>query len=186
MEPRELLELLLVASKLKDTTRHCYTAKGKQESVAEHSWMMTLMAYFMENEFPNADMNKVIKMCIIHDLGEVFIDDIPTFDKNEDDEKNESNLLMKWIATFPKKYESEMTSLFIEMKEQKTLEAKIYKAIDSLEALIQHDISDLNTWTLYEREFNVTYADDRVQFSKYLKALREEIRSDTIKKIKGE
>ena len=83
MEARKLLDILLVAERLKDTTRHCYTAKGRHESVAEHSWMMTLMAFFMRDEFPNVDMDKVMRMCIIHDLGECFTGDIPTFEKNE-------------------------------------------------------------------------------------------------------
>ena len=47
MEARELLTALSVAERLKDATRHCYTKKGRHESVAEHSWMMTLMAFFM-------------------------------------------------------------------------------------------------------------------------------------------
>ena len=81
MEARKLLDALLVAEKLKDETRHCYTSKGRHESVAEHSWMMTLMAYFMKDEFPEANMDKVIQMCIIHDLGEAFTGDIPTFEK---------------------------------------------------------------------------------------------------------
>ena len=59
MEVKELLKALTVVERLKDTTRHCYTSKGRRESVAEHSWMMTLMAFFMkidistwsENEF---------------------------------------------------------------------------------------------------------------------------------------
>ena len=36
-----------IAERLKDETRHCYTAKGRHESVAEHSWMMTLIAFFI-------------------------------------------------------------------------------------------------------------------------------------------
>lgn len=48
MESRKLLETLNVAERLKDTTRHCYTRNGRHESVAEHSWMMTLMAFFMK------------------------------------------------------------------------------------------------------------------------------------------
>ena len=62
-------------------------------------------------------------------------------------------------------------------------EAKIYKAIDGLEALIQHNISDLSTWIPREYELNKTYADDKVAFSDYLKELREEVRKDTLKKI---
>ena len=69
------------------------------------------------------------------------------------------------------------------MAEKQTIEAKIYKAIDSLEALIQHNFSDISTWSENEFKLNLTYADDRVGFSKYLSDLREEIRQDTMKKI---
>ena len=65
MEPRKLLEILDVAERLKDATRHCYTSNGRHESVAEHCWMMTLMAFFLREEFPDVDMNKVIEMCIL-------------------------------------------------------------------------------------------------------------------------
>ena len=76
MEARKLLDALHVAEKLKDETRHCTTTKGAPENVASHSWRMALMAYFMTDEFPALDMDKVIKMCLIHDLGECFTGDI--------------------------------------------------------------------------------------------------------------
>lgn len=183
MEARKLLEALSVAERLKDATRHCYTRNGRHESVAEHSWMMTLMAFLIRDEFPEADMDKVIRMCIIHDLGEAFTGDIPTFEKSEENENTEENLLYKWLKTLPEPQRIEMTSLFEEMKKRETTEAKIYKAIDSLEALIQHNISDLSTWIPMEYELNITYADDKVAFSEYLTKLREEIRSDTLAKI---
>lgn len=183
MEARELLNALLVAERLKDTTRHCYTAKGRHESVAEHSWMMTLMAYFMKDEFPEVDMNKVIQMCIIHDLGECFTGDIPTFDKTQSNEETEENLLYSWVKSLPENYANEMIALYEEMTERKTIEAKIYKAIDGLEALIQHNISDLSTWIPKEYELNKTYAYDKVEFSDYLKELRDEIKKDTLEKI---
>ena len=183
MEARSLLEALSVAERLKDATRHCYTRNGRHESVAEHSWMMTLMAFFMRDEFPEADMDKVIKMCIIHDLGEAFTGDIPTFDKTEAHEKTEEKLLNEWVDSLPENYRAEMTALYTEMAKRETPEAKIYKAIDSLEALIQHNISDLSTWIPREYELNMTYADDKVSFSEYLTKLREEIRQDTLKKL---
>lgn len=185
MKTRELLSALTIAERLKDTTRHCYTSKGRHESVAEHSWMMTMMAFFMKNEFPEADMNKVIEMCIIHDLGECFTGDIPTFMKNEAHEDTEKNLLLNWGQSLPEKTKQEMMDLYAEMEERKTLEAQIYKAIDSLEALIQHNFSDLATWSKNEFELNLKYADDRVDFSEYLTRLREDIRKDTICKIKN-
>ena len=183
MEPRTLLDALSVAERLKDNTRHCYTAKGRHESVAEHSWMMTLIAFFIKDEFPEADMDKVIKMCIIHDLGEAFTGDIPTFEKTEGNEQTEEELLYAWVRTLPSNVADEMFVLYDEMDKRETLEAKIYKAIDGLEALIQHNISDLSTWIPKEYELNKTYADDKVVFSEYLKALREEIRKDTLEKI---
>lgn len=183
MEARKLLEALSVAERLKDATRHCYTRNGRHESVAEHSWMMTLMAFLIRDEFPEADMDKVIRMCIIHDLGEAFTGDIPTFEKTEENENTEEDLLYKWLKTLPEPQRIEMTSLFEEMKKRETTEAKIYKAIDSLEALIQHNISELSTWIPMEYELNKTYADDKVAFSEYLTKLREEIRSDTLAKI---
>ena len=76
-----------------------------------------------------------------------------------------------------------MKDLYEEMAKRETIEAKIYKAIDSVEALVQHNISDLSTWIPREYELNKTYADDKVAFSEYLKGLREEIRKDTLKKI---
>ena len=183
MKARELLEALQIAERLKDATRHCYTKNGRHESVAEHSWMMTLMAYFMKDEFPEVDMDKVVRMCIIHDLGECFTGDIPTFDKTAVDEENEETLLYSWVRTLPENYANEMIALYEEMAERKTIESKIYKAIDGLEALIQHNISDLSTWIPKEYELNKTYADDKVAFSEYLTELREEIRKDTMKKI---
>ena len=185
MEARKLLEALSVAERLKDATRHCYTRNGRHESVAEHSWMMTLMAFFVKDEFPEADMDKVIKMCIIHDLGEAFTGDIPTFEKTEANEKTEEKLLHEWVETLPENYRTEMTALYEEMAKRETIEAKIYKAIDGLEALIQHNISDLSTWIPREYDLNMTYADDKVAFSEYLKGLREEVRRDTLAKLGG-
>ena len=183
MEVRKLIDALSVAERLKDATRHCYTKNGRHESVAEHSWMMTLMAFFIKDEFPEVDMDKVIKMCIIHDLGEAFTGDIPAFEKTAANEQKEEELLYNWVKNLPENYAAEMIDLYDEMAKRETVEAKIYKAIDGLEAVIQHNISDLSTWLPKEYEFNKTYADDKVAFSEYLSELREEIRKDTLKKI---
>ena len=183
MNARELLNALTVAERLKDTTRHCYTSKNRHESVAEHSWMVTLMAFFLKDEFPEADMNKIIQMCIIHDLGECFTGDIPAFDKTNAQRDEEESLLNSWVKSLSEPTRSEMLALYKEMEEKQTLEARIFKALDGLEALIQHNLSDLSTWSDNEFSFNLTYAEDRVAFSDYLTILRAEIKQDMIKKI---
>ena len=93
MKPENLLEMLHTAGKLKDTTRHCYTPGGRHESVAEHSWRLALMAFWLRDEFPELDMNRVVQMCLIHDLGEAFTGDIPVFNKTEADEIREEQQL---------------------------------------------------------------------------------------------
>ena len=183
MNPRTLLDILTVAERLKDTTRHCYTSKGRHESVAEHSWMMTLMSFFLRDEFPDADMDKVTRMCIIHDLGECFTGDIPTFDKTAAHEATEENLLNNWVSSLPQPYRDEMTALYAEMAARETIEAKIYKAIDSMEAVFQHNLSDISTWIPHEYQLNQTYGADKAAFSPYLTQLREELKKDTLRKI---
>ena len=183
MKPDDLLNAMHVAERLKDTPRHCYTSGGRRESVAEHSWRMTLMAYFVSDEFPEADMEKVYKMCLIHDLGECFTGDIPVFKKQTSDESREEALLYQWVDTLPEPFRAEMRALYEEMAARQTLKAKIYKAMDSLEAVIQHNESDIATWEPHEYELNRTYAYDRVAFSDYLQNLRAAIRQDTEKKI---
>ena len=186
MEARIFLEVLGVAERLKDATRHCYTKNGRHESVAEHSWMMTLMAYFMKDEFPEADIDKVIKMCLIHDIGEAFTGDIPAFDKTSADEETEKKLLFDWVDDLPTPYNTEMMALYREMEEQQTLEAKLFKALDGLEAVIQHNEADLSTWSDNEYEVNLTYAEDKCEFSPYLRNLRSVIKEETLDKINRE
>lgn len=183
MEPEKLIETLAVAERLKDATRHCYTSRGRSESVAEHSWRITLMAYLVSDEFPEADLEKLMKMCLIHDLGEAFTGDIPIFEKLEKDEEKEASLLNEWVMQLPEPFVSEMQELYREMEERKTLEARIYKALDNLEALIQHNESDISTWIPLEYDLQMTYGNDKVQFSEYLTRLRDEVRNDSKKKI---
>lgn len=186
MEATELLETLHVAERLKDATRHCYTSGGRHESVAEHSWRIALMAYLLRDEFPEADMDKVIRMCLIHDLGEAFTGDIPTFDKTQENEKTEEALLYQWVHSLPQKLSEDMLLLYEEMAARETVEAKIYKALDNLEAVVQHNESDIKTWIPLEYELNLTYGEDKAAFSPYLREVRRILKEETLRKIAEE
>ena len=186
MNAREYLEILHVAERLKDTPRHCTTSNGRTESVAEHSWRVSLMASLLRREFPDLDMDKVVNMCLIHDLGECFTGDIPAFVKTDADRKTEDALLEQWVKSLPEELSADISALYKEMDAQETAEAKLYKALDKLEALIQHNESPLSTWSENEYELNKTYAFETVSFSKWLTDLREEILKDTIEKLEKE
>ena len=186
MDPKEYLDILHTAERLKDTLRHCTTTNRRTESVAEHSWRIALMAYLLRHEFKDIDMDKVIRMCLIHDLGECFTGDIPVFLKSDDDREVEESLIHQWIRTLPPEVSEDMCSLYLEMEAQQTSEAKVFKSLDKLEALIQHNESPLDTWSENEYELNKKYAFDTVAFSGWLTELREAVLEDTLKKIETE
>ena len=183
MEPNKLLDILHTAERLKDTLRHCDTSKGRRESVAEHSWRLALMAFFLRDEFPGTDMDRVIRMCLIHDLGECFTGDIPSFLKTDADTEKEDSLLEQWVSGLPAPYNAEMGALYAEMNALQTPEAKLYKALDKLEAVIQHNEAPIATWLPREYDLNLIYANENVAFSPYLTELRAAIRRDTEEKI---
>ncbi len=183
MNPTKLLEILSVAEKLKCNTRHCWTSTGRHESVAEHSWRLAFLAMLVRDEFPGLDIYKVVQMCLIHDLGEAFTGDIPAFEKTIKDAKTEDRCLFDWIDSFPSPYRENFTDLLVEMNALETPEAKLYKALDNLEAVIQHNESDISTWLPLEYELQFTYGADKIAFSPYLRTLREEIDNVTRRKI---
>ena len=183
MNTRDFLDILHIAEKLKDTPRHCTTSRRRVESVAEHSWRVSLMASLLKEEFPELDMDKVVHMCLIHDLGECFTGDIPTFVKTDADRATEDELLMEWVRSLPEGLSDRLSSLYREMEEQITPESKVFKALDKLEALIQHNESPIDTWSENEYALNQTYAFDVVSFSEWLSDLRRDILQDTLQKI---
>lgn len=183
MKPQELISILSVAEKLKCTTRHCDTSTGRRESVAEHSWRLALMAMLLEDEFPDLDIDKVIKMCLIHDLGEVFTGDIATFEKTDADTAAEDSAYDNWIDTFPDIQKKQFSELLAEMSALETCESKLYKALDKLEAVIQHNESDISSWLPLEYELQLTYGAEEASFSPFTSRLKECIDQWTQNKI---
>ena len=178
-----LIEFLGKAGKLKSVPRHCVTPEGVRETVAGHCWRVSLMAWLLKEELPDVDMEKVIHMCLLHDLGEAVTGDIPAFEKKEQDRSVERKAVDGLLSMLPGKIGEEAKVLFAEMNALKTEEAKVYKALDKLEAVIQHNEADIRTWEPHEYELNLTYANDIVAGTPYLEQLREAIRDDTKQKI---
>ena len=141
------------------------------------------MAYLLRDTFPEIDMDRVITMCLIHDLGEAVTGDIPAFVKTEQDEAVESNAVEQLAALLPEREKSSFTELFAEMEERRTQEAKLYKSLDKLEALIQHNEADLSTWLPLEYDLQMTYGTQECAFSEYTKKLRDVVREDSARKV---
>ena len=95
-------------------------------------------------------------------------------------------LLDQWVRSLPEEISADISALYKEMDAQETAEAKLYKALDKLEALIQHNESPLSTWSENEYELNKTYAFDTVSFSEWLTELRKVVLEDTVAKLEQE
>lgn len=186
MDCRKYIEFVNVIEKLKCNTRHSWTSNGRQESVAEHSWRLAVMAMLCADEYPNVDINKVIKMCLIHDFGEAITGDIPAFLKNEAHEKEEEKAIESLLSLLPMATREELSDLFAEMKAMNTDAAKLYKSLDNLEAVISHNEADISTWIEREYEENLTYGRENCEWSSWTKELREELKKDSSDKIKNE
>ena len=184
MQARQLIEFLGIIGKLKRNTRHCWGPSGRQESVADHSWQLAVMALLVAEEFPEVHINKVVKMCLIHDFGEAITGDIPSFYKTQQDKDKEDSAVLSLLQHLPLGIAEEFAGLFAEMAELQTAEAKLFKALDKMEAIASHNESPLNTWLELEFTENLTYGAEEVAYSEYLTALKEELYKDSVQKIK--
>ena len=141
-----ILDFLQSAERLKTTVRSGYTSAGDQESVAEHTWRLCLMALVLAPEFPDVDVAKLVKICIIHDLGEAIAGDVPapeqarraeagmTGGKSADERRD----LLALVDPLPDGPRTEIIALWDEYEAAETPEAKLAKALDKLETILQH------------------------------------------------
>lgn len=182
MDPRALIEFLHTLEKLKCNTRHSWTSTGRHETVAAHSWRLTVMAYLIRDEMPGIDFSRVMEMCLVHDFGEAVTGDIPSFLKSGADERTEAAAVYGMLKALPEPKRGELAALFREMDALETPEAKVYKALDKLEAVLQHNESPLSTWLPLEYELQRTYGVEEAEAFDYLRALREEVLKDTLAK----
>ena len=171
MKTKEFMSFLHILENMKCNTRHSWTHTLRRESVAEHSFRTACMALLLADEFPELDMAKVIKMCLIHDWGEAVTGDIPSFLKTGADEAKELDAIHSLTAKLPGA-QPMLDALYAEMEARETPEAKFYKALDRLEAVIQHNEAPLSTWLELERGLNLTYGVDDCAPFPFLAELR--------------
>lgn len=185
MQQRELLDFLRRLECLKTNGRHSTTVGGITETVAAHSWRLSVLAMLILPEFPEIDGNKLIRMCLVHDFGEAITGDIPSFLKTKDHEQTEDHAVQSLISTLPEPQRGDFGALFAEMDALDSTEARLYKALDKLEAVIQHNESDISTWLPLEYELQQTYAVENASEFPYLRELRSLMLQDTLEKIEG-
>lgn len=135
-----LLEFLRSAERLKNVTRTSWTSEGQRESVAEHTWRVCLMALVLGREFADIDMSRLMKMCVIHDLGEAIGGDISaTLQPPEGKAVQERADLITLLEPLPDGARTEIVELWDEYEAASSPEARLAKALDKLETIMQHN-----------------------------------------------
>ncbi|GGE60332.1 HD domain-containing protein [Priestia taiwanensis] len=185
----KVLEVIKLAEKLKVEMRHSWLSNGRQESVAEHTWRMSLMGILIEPYLPQkVDLLKMLKMIIIHDLVEAEAGDIPTFDTmnsaelKEQKVKNEAKAIENIRDMLGDDLGIELYDLWFEFETKETYEAKVANALDKLEVQIQHNEADISTWL--EIEHQMTFMMDKhVAFDPVLQQFKGLIEVEGEKKL---
>ena len=158
-----IVEFLRAAERLKVTHRSAYTSEGEVESVAEHSWRLCLMALVLRDAFPDVNFAKLISMCVIHDLGEAIGGDVPAPEqarrRAEDPAASKSAAeredLLTLLAPLPYQLRVEITALWDEYEAGTSATARVAKALDKLETILQHTQGD--NPTDFDYRFNLGY-----------------------------
>jgi putative hydrolases of HD superfamily len=139
---QEIMDFTAYAEGLKRELRNSFLSNGRQESVADHSWRMALMAMLIAPKTKlNLNMEKILKMILIHDLVEIEAGNIPTTEQTPEVLVQKDINEQRAIETIRKKLKNtsgeEIYLLWNEFEDLKTPEAIFAKIMDKVECIIQ-------------------------------------------------
>lgn len=144
------LEFLVILDKMKGIYRQTLlTDKSRRETDAEHSWHIGMMAMLFADLAPEGvDRDRSVRMCLVHDLVEIYAGDTFCFDKKagEDKEEREMKAADKLFSILPEKDAKELKELWLEFEAQETPDAKFCASLDRLQPLVNNILTDGHTW----------------------------------------
>jgi putative hydrolase of HD superfamily len=179
-----VLAFLRAAERLKTITRSGWTSAGEQESVAEHTWRLCLMAMLLYGDTPGIDLARLLKMCLIHDLGEAIRGDVPAPAQVGGGSKAdlERTDLLQLIAPLPSSLQQEILGLWDEYEAAHSPEAKLAKGLDKLETILQHNQG--KNPADFDYAFNLGYGQRYTAADPVMAALRARLDEETARRAK--
>lgn len=188
MRPTDLsgiLAFLRAAERLKTTDRSAYTSTGGRESAAEHTWRVCLMALVLAAEFPDVDFARLLGICLVHDLGEAVGGDVPAPEQARRLAENpaarkavqERRDLLTLVAPLPDAQRNEIVALWDEYDAAATPEARLAKALDKLETILQHNQGD--NPPDFDYRFNLEYGRSFTGYHPLIVELRRMLDAET-------
>ena len=177
-----VLTFLRAAERLKTVTRSGWTSAGTPESVAEHTWRLCLMAMLLYGSTSGIVLARLLKMCLIHDLGEAIRGDIPAPAQaagvgKADQERAD---LLELTVSLPPALQQEILELWDEYEAADSTVAKLAKGLDKLETILQHT-QGMNPAD-FDYAFNLKYGLQYTAGDPLLSALRERLDQETARR----
>jgi putative hydrolase of HD superfamily len=147
------------------------------------AFMAMLVYPYLENK---PDLERTLKMIVVHDLVEALVGDVPFFEarpRKEMKAKRELEAVEELRMTLPAPVGEEVAILFNEFEERKSAEALLVKALDTLEVQVQHNLADISTWLDVEHELVYTKMDRHCHYDPFLQQLCEAIKGEAEEKL---
>lgn len=163
---QKIIDFIQYAEGLKTELRHATKSDRARESVADHTWRLTLMLMLvMPNLKLKIDQLKALKMAIIHDIVEIDAKDLPILEHIDNKEmsiKKEAleNKAIKAIKKQLGESSTDISTLWQEFEQGKTNEAKVVHALDKLEGQLQFLKDPVRKFTLAEQK-SITFLLDQ-------------------------
>ena len=174
-----VLRFLREAERLKTVTRSGWTSEGQPESVAEHTWRLCLMAMLLGGHEPGVDLGRLLRICLVHDLGEALRGDVPAPLQQAGSPKAEQERadLLALTASLPPALSREIVGLWDEYEAAATPEARLAKGLDKLETILQH--TQGRNPAGFDYAYNLGYGRQYTSGHPLLEALRARLDAET-------
>lgn len=144
----QISEFLLQLDALKSVNRRTYINGGERvENSAEHSWHLAIACWAFAELLPDdLDVLKLIKLALVHDLGEIDAGDTFLYSVNRSDAHVEERQCMEKLASHPGNPIGNLVELWEEQEAGQTREAKLLKVIDRLLPFLHNITSEGRAW----------------------------------------
>ena len=165
------VEFIASAEALKDTLRSGFTAQGRSEDTASHSWRLCLWLVVFGDAFDGIDIAHALRMAVIHDLGEAISGDVPATQQVGSKATEERADFQTLIAGLDPVRQANLLALWDEYEAGETPEAVVVKGLDKIETILQHTQGD--NPPDFDYGFNLTYGKTRTDQHAVLRQLRQ-------------
>ncbi|QAY75846.1 HD family hydrolase [Sphingosinicella sp. BN140058] len=174
------------AAALKDTLRSGRTASGRQESTADHSWRLGLLAMLLADDLDGINLVRLLQLCLVHDLAEAITGDVPAPCQGPADGRKarERAALRDLCAPLPEDLRHRVEALCEDYESCGSPESLIAKGLDKIETMLQHLIGANPAG--FDYRFNLSYGRQITDRHPLLRQMRSDVDAQTRRRIADE